>query len=194
MVPQFLEEVVGALYPGAVNEEEGRTNEERELQLPGKGPQDTAGNWSPESEITEDELTGTVERIRARKDLGPDGVPVRLCKEVAGVLAPRLKTLFGRCLSQGDFPVLWKKGRMVLLPKPGRSPDSPSAFRPVCLLDQAFKLLARVVAARLASHLLRRAPELLDSQFGFRKGRPTADAIGRVRTHVEGGRAAGLRR
>jgi hypothetical protein len=34
MGPQFLEEVVGALFPGAVNEEEGRTNEERELRLP----------------------------------------------------------------------------------------------------------------------------------------------------------------
>ena len=34
------------------------------------------------------------------------------------------------------------------------SPDSPSAFRPVCLLDEAGKLLERVVAARLQSHLI----------------------------------------
>jgi hypothetical protein len=31
MDPQLLEEVVGPLFPGAVNEEEGGTNEEREL-------------------------------------------------------------------------------------------------------------------------------------------------------------------
>ena len=150
-----------------MNEEEGRTNEERELQPPGEEPRDTAGNWSPESAITEDELTGTVEKIGARKTPDPDGVPARLWKEVAGVLVPRLRTLFDRCLSRDEFPVLWK----VLLPKPGRSPDSPSAFRPVCLLDQAGKLLERVVAARLESHLSRRAPGLHDSQFGFRKGR-----------------------
>jgi hypothetical protein len=67
------------------------------------------------------------------------------------------------------------------------------AFRlPVCVqLDQAVKLLERIVAARLESHLSRRAPGLHDSQFGFRKGRSTADAIGRVRTLVTGGRRRG---
>jgi hypothetical protein len=135
MDPQFLEEVVGALFPGAVNEEEGRTNEERELRLPEEEPRDTAGNWSPESAITEDELAGAVEKIGARKAPSPDGVPARVWQEVAGVLAPRLRTLFDRCLSRGEFPVLWKEGRMVLLLKPGRSPDSSFAFRPVCLLN-----------------------------------------------------------
>jgi hypothetical protein len=47
---------------------------------------------------------------------------------------------------------------MVLLPKQGRSSDLPSAFRPVCLLDQVGKLLERIVVARLESHLSRRAP------------------------------------
>lgn len=68
-------------------------------------------------------------------------------------LALRLIRLFDRCLSRGEFPVLWKEGRMVLLPKPGWSSYSPSVFRPVCLLDEAGKLLERVVAARLESHL-----------------------------------------
>ena len=52
---------------------------------------------------------------------------------------------------------------MVLLPKPGRSPDSPSTFRSVCLLDEADKLLERVVAARLESHLSRSDLGLHDS-------------------------------
>lgn len=38
---------------------------------------------------------------------------------------------------------------MVLLPKPGRSPDLPTAFRPVCLLGESGTLLERVIAARL---------------------------------------------
>jgi hypothetical protein len=92
-------------------------------------------------------------------------------------LTPRLRTLFDRCLSRDEFPVLWKVGRMVLLPKPGRSSDSPSALRPVCLLDQAGKLLERVVAAGLESHLSGRAPGLHDSQFGFQKERSKADTV-----------------
>jgi hypothetical protein len=162
MDPQFPEEVVGALFAGAVNEEEGRTNEERELRLPEEEPRGTTGSWNPESAIT-------VEKIGVRKAPGPDRVPARVCNEIAGVLAPRLRTLFDRCLSRSEFPILWKEGRMVLLPKSGRSPDSPAAFHPVCMLDKAGKLLERIVAARLESHLFRRAPGLHDSQFDFRK-------------------------
>ena len=80
---------------------------------------------------------------------------------------------------------------MVLLPKPGRSLNSPSAYRPVCLLDGAGKLLDRVVAARLESHLSRNVPGLHDSQFGFRRGRSTADAVARVRSLVEGAERRG---
>ena len=86
----------------------------------------------------------------------------------------------------GEFPVLWKEGRMVLLPKPGRFPDTPSAFRPVCFLDEADKLLERVVAACLELHLSRNDPGLHDSQFGFRRGRSTADAVASIRSLIEG--------
>jgi hypothetical protein len=74
---------------------------------------------------------------------------------------------------------------MVLLPKPGRSPDLPSAFRPVCLLDEAGKLLEKVVAVHLESHLSRGAPGLHDAEFGFRRGRSTTDTVSRVRSLVE---------
>jgi hypothetical protein len=74
---------------------------------------------------------------------------------------------------------------MVLLPKPGRAPDSPTAFRLLCLWDEAGKLLERVVAARLESHLSPRAPGLHDAQFGCRRGRSTSDAVARVSSLVE---------
>ena len=89
------------------------------------------------------------------------------------------------CLGE-NYSSCGKRPRMVLLPKPGRSPDSASAYRPVCLLDGACKLLERVVAARLESHLSRSFPRLHDSQFGFRRGQSTADAVAPVRSVVEG--------
>ena len=124
--------------------------------------------------------------IGARKAPGPDGIPTRLWKDGAGVLAPKLMRLFDRCLSRGEFTVLWKEARMVLLLKPGRSLDLPSAYRPVCRLDGVGKLLERVVATRLESHLSRSVLEMHDSQFGFRRGRSTADAVARVRSLVNG--------
>ena len=43
-----------------------------------------------------------------------------------------------------------------------------------------------MVAARLESHLSRSFPRLHDSQFGFRRGQSTADAVAPVRSVVEG--------
>lgn len=82
---------------------------------------------------------------------------------VAGELATRLRRLFERCLSWGEFLGLWREGRMVL-PKPGRSPDSPPAYRPGCLLDETGKLLEGVVAIRLKEHLSRVMPGQQEGQ------------------------------
>ena len=107
--PRFLKEVVGTLLPGATSEGDGWFTdvEGQEPQLPEEEPRHTAGSWSPESRFTVEELALAVGRIRARKAPGPDGVPARLWKDVAGVLTPRLMRVFDRCLYRGEFSVLW---------------------------------------------------------------------------------------
>ena len=140
------------MFPGATGEEDSRftDEEEQEPQPSEEEPRDTARSWSPESRVTEEvEASG---RIGTRKAPGPDGVPTRLWKYVAGVLAPTLMRLFDRCLPRGEFPVLWKETRMVLLPKPGRSPASPSVYRQVCLLHGAGKLLLIQIKNRLETY------------------------------------------
>jgi hypothetical protein len=70
---------------------------------------------------------------------------------------------------------------LILLNKEGHPLDSPSAYRPICLLDEVGKLFERIIAARLEAHMTERAPGWHDSQFGFRRGRSTVDAVKRVR-------------
>jgi hypothetical protein len=62
------------------------------------------------------------------------------------IMAPRLRHLFTRCLKEGVYPPIWRTARLVLLRKEGRPIDSPSAYRPICLLDEVGKLLERVIA------------------------------------------------
>ncbi|KAA5662626.1 hypothetical protein F3G62_31675, partial [Pseudomonas aeruginosa] len=75
----------------------------------------------------------------------------------------------------------WKTGRLVLLRKDGRPADSPAGYRPIVLLDEAGKMLERIVAARIVRHLTETGPDLSAEQYGFREGRSTIDAILRVR-------------
>ncbi|CAK1580560.1 unnamed protein product [Parnassius mnemosyne] len=73
----------------------------------------------------------------------------------------------------------------VLLKKEDRATDSPSAYRPICLLDEIGKLFERIVAIRLNEHLSCDGPDLADSQYRFRRERSTVDAITRVRSLLE---------
>ena len=63
--------------------------------------------------------------------------------------------------------------------------DSPSAYRPVCLLDEVGKLFERIIATRLEAHMSERVPGWHDSQYSFRRGRSMVDAVRRVRSMAE---------
>ncbi|CAK1585000.1 unnamed protein product [Parnassius mnemosyne] len=150
-------------------------------------------------EVTQAETRAAVSRLRAKNTApGPDGVPGRALVLTLKELEPQLRGLFTACLEHGQFPSVWKEGRLVLLRKEGRPADSPSAYRPIVLLDEAAKLLDRIIADHLVGHLCREGPDLDENQFGFRRGRSTIDAITRVRALAEetisrgGGGAGGV--
>lgn len=78
-----------------------------------------------------------------------------------------------------------EEGQVGPPPKKRKVRRLPSGYRPVCLLDEAGKLLERVIANRLVQHLSRRGPDLDEAQFGFREGLSTLDAIQRARDLTE---------
>ncbi|CAB0041824.1 unnamed protein product [Trichogramma brassicae] len=69
--------------------------------------------------------------------------------------------------------------RLVLLPKPGKPPEEPSSYRPLCMLDTAGKILERPICDRLEA-ITESPGGLSDYQYGFRKRRSTINAIENV--------------
>lgn len=133
-------------------------------------------------EVSGSEMTRAIRRM-ARKNTapGPDGIPGKAWVLVADALGDSLRCLFTDCLKNGEFPDAWKIARLVLLRKYGQPGSSPSAYCPICLLDEAGKLLERIIAARLAEHLKEVGPDLASCQYGFKEGRSTVDAVLHVR-------------
>jgi hypothetical protein len=86
---------------------------------------------------------------------------------------------------EGVYPRIWRTARLVLLRKEGRPLDSPLGYRPICLLDEVGKLFERVIAARLEAHTTQREPGWHSSQYGFRQGCSTVDAVGHARRTAE---------
>jgi hypothetical protein len=126
--------------------------------------------WNEELRVTQEELFAATKRMASRGDVtpGPNGIPGRVWAESMKSLAPRLQSLFTRCLREGVYPRAWRTARLMLLSKEGRPLNSPSAYRLICLLDEVGKLFERIIAARLEAHMTERAPGWHDSQFGFR--------------------------
>jgi len=94
-------------------------------------------------------------------------------------------TLYNGYLRCGVFPRPWRRAKLVLLRKDGKPADSPSGYRPICLLDEEAKLFERIIPGRLVQHLEETGPDLHRHQFGFRRNRSTTDAILRVRAIAE---------
>lgn len=135
-------------------------------------------------EFSEMELVVAASAMRNNRAPGPDGVPAEVLKAVVGSHPPLLLDMFNSCLVAGVFPSRWKRSRLVLLSKGKGDPDTPSAYRPLCMLDTAGKLFERLLKARLQT-AIEAAGGLSPRQHGFRKGHSTLNAISEVVSAVD---------
>lgn len=129
--------------------------------------------------FNEEELAEAASSLANRKAPGPDGIPAEVLKVMARVCPQLLLNMYNKCLKEGIFPKQWTIQKLVLINKGKGDPNSPSSYRPLCMLDTAGKLLEKLLKARLQS-VIQVAGDLSSRQYGFRKGRSTVDAVQEV--------------
>ncbi|XP_028966745.1 uncharacterized protein LOC114828103 [Galendromus occidentalis] len=140
-------------------------------------------------EVTAEEVLTAAEKISIGKAPGVDGVPPEVTKMFMKLRPADFAAMTNQLLREGRFPSEWKVARLVLLPKPGKPRDDPSSYRPLCLLDTEGKAVETLLAGRLTTELEQRSA-IADTQFGFRAGRSTIDAIQEVVRAAEEERSA----
>ncbi|XP_043275310.1 uncharacterized protein [Venturia canescens] len=126
-----------------------------------------------------EELTRATKAMKTGKVPGPDGVPAENLRVVARLRPEILLDLYNTCLTTGTFSDRWKEARLVLIPKGKGEPNTPSAYRPLSLLDTTGKLYEQLLRPRLTD-AMQAGGGLSDLQFGFRRGRSTIGAIQKV--------------
>ena len=126
--PALLEKIVTNLFP-----------QQPELQI---GDLNTEEPIPP---ITLEELKITCSRLGNKKAPGPDGIPNIALKKAISIAPDMFLHIYNRCLQEGYFPAKWKMQRLVLLLKGNKPSDEPSAYRPLCMLDLAGKVLERIM-------------------------------------------------
>ncbi|CAB0040025.1 unnamed protein product, partial [Trichogramma brassicae] len=159
--PLLVRSAVAALFP--------RVPSGPALQLPRR-------TGEPIPAVTLEELKEAQSRIKERSAPGPDCIPNSALKIAIAARPDIFLRVYTTCLETDVFPSGWKRQRLFLIPKPGKPPDEPSSYRPLCMLDTAGKILERITCDRLEV-FTERPGGLSERQYGFRKGRSTIDAI-----------------
>jgi exonuclease III len=127
--------------------------------------------------ISAKEVLEAIYRPLADKAPGPNGIPNRFLRAVAGVLQDHFRHLFQACLTLGHHPRHFKIAKTVVLKKPNKADYSePKAYRSIALLDTLGKVFETIIAKRL-SFLAERYHLLPDQQMGARKNRSVETAL-----------------
>jgi hypothetical protein len=162
--PQKLKKIVDTLFP---------SDEETSWSKQKRKPNETIKR---EIILSDEELVHTAKRLKHNKAPGPDGIPNEALKILIMSFPDKFRGTFQKCLDDCYFPDIWKRQKLVLLPKPGKTANEPAAFRPVCLIDTLGKFLEAIILKRF--HIYTEGElGLSNKQFDFRKSRSTLDAL-----------------
>ena len=134
--------------------------------------------------FTKAELGIAIRSLKSGKAPGPDGIPVEVLKGIASRSPETLLDVYNVCLREGVFSTRWKKARLVLISKGKGDPTSPSAYRPLSLLDTIGKGMEALLRSRI-QNAIQQSGGLSENQHGFRKGFSTIGAIRSVTAAVE---------
>ena len=99
----------------------------------------------------------------------------RVLKQICSIISPVLSNIINKSLCTGYFPNSLKTARVIPLHKSG-SEDDVNNYRPVSILPILSKLFERIVYNRVYS-FLEKYNLLNHSQYGFRKGKSTIQAV-----------------
>lgn len=126
-----------------------------------------------------EELIDAGKKIKTKRAPGPDGISPEMVRAVIGASGEWCLGVLNKLLRGGIFPEKWKVARLDLIEKPAKHPGAPVAFRPICLIGCFGKLFEQLINRKLMEELEQKQA-LRDFQYGFRPGRSTVGALGRV--------------
>lgn len=113
---------------------------------------------------------------------GWDNIPTSFLKLAKNEVCPIISYLTNLCFNIGIFPNILKQSIITPVHKNGDM-DNVSNYRPISVLPSISKILEKLINKRLISYL-DKFKIISDSQYGFRNGRSTEDAVSALCTYI----------
>ncbi|KAI7948635.1 hypothetical protein MJO29_010300 [Puccinia striiformis f. sp. tritici] len=128
-------------------------------------------------EITTQETSKILNRLKKKKAAGPDRIPNEILTLAAPALTDALTNLLNSCTRLSYFPRAWRVATTTIIRKFGK-PDYtiPGAYRPIALLSTLSKIFETVIADRLT--FWAESNDILpEGHVGGRRGKCGEDAM-----------------
>ena len=136
--------------------------------------------FSPEPQVTKDEVRSALESMAKGKAPGIDDIPTELLKSVGKSAIDIMAILCQKIWTTTEWPQDWKRSVYLPLPKKGDSREC-SNNRTISLLAHS-KALLQILQQRLEPYMEREMPV---EQASFQRGRGTRDHIANLRWLME---------
>ena len=115
-----------------------------------------------------------IRQLNSGKAQGPDNIPPEFLIHCGPRCLEWLRGFYSNCFSNLTKPKIWRNATVIAIPKLNKPTDDPKDYRPISLLCVPFKLLERLILARLETIIDSHLP---DEQAGFRRGKSTVHQI-----------------
>lgn len=117
--------------------------------------------------ITNKQLFLIAQSLTVNKRPGSKGILNLIIKTTIKEAPKIFEVVLSKCLDEGILPNRRKWQILIYVPKAGKTPGNPSAYRPIYLLTTASKMLVRIVLNRVVKY----TEGLSNNQFGMRKSK-----------------------
>ena len=120
------------------------------------------------------EFATALQHLKPGKAPGPDSICSELILHARAALKSWLRDFLSFCLRQLKIPKIWRRALVVAIPKPVKPVGNPKSYRPISLLCVPYKILERLIYARIEPLV---DPLLPKEQAGFRCGKSIVDQV-----------------
>ncbi|KAM7306284.1 hypothetical protein ISCGN_010015 [Ixodes scapularis] len=136
-----------------------------------------------DSDFTDAELQTALFQLKRNTAPGPDKITYGMLRNIPDNKLDELLRHINEVWATGELPEEWKEEHVIMLPKPGKLPNTPANLRPISKTSCMGKLMEKMALNRLEWHL-EATNQLPHTLVGFRKHVSTQDVAKMIKEQV----------